>query len=70
MWPAAMAVYLHCLDSNCLDHVGRIPSEGRISSEILPNLHDKNDLKTLAVDKMDIEKTADLKCISRLLVEK
>ena len=26
--------------------------------------------KTLAVDKMDIEKTADLKCISRLLVEK
>ena len=33
-------------------------AEGRISSEILPNLHDKNDLKTLAVDKMDIEKTA------------
>ena len=26
--------------------------------------------KTLAVDKMDIEKTADLKCIPRLLVEK
>ena len=26
--------------------------------------------KTLAVDKMDIEKTADLKCISRFLVEK
>ena len=26
--------------------------------------------RTLAVDKMDIEKTADLKCISRFLVEK
>ena len=49
-------------------------AELRPKAEFRPKLFQifmiKMNWKTLAEDKMDIEKTADLKCISRLLVEK